>query len=85
MTSTFIAGVEREVKGLDPDAIRSWLEIWRTRESGDPGLIRTGDLRFRKPTLYPSELRGHFIKFKHLCLKTDCRIKCWGPFWGHLV
>ena len=28
--------------------------------SGDPGLIRTADLRFRKPTLYPAELRGHF-------------------------
>ena len=26
---------------------------------GDPGLIRTADLRFRKPTLYPAELRGH--------------------------
>ncbi len=26
---------------------------------GDPGKIRTSDLRFRKPTLYPSELRGH--------------------------
>src|SRR5678815_3030687 len=24
----------------------------------DPGLIRTGDLRFRKPPLYPPELRG---------------------------
>ena len=24
----------------------------------DPGLIRTGDLRFRKPLLYPPELRG---------------------------
>lgn len=28
-------------------------------KNGDPGLIRTGDLRFRKPTLYPAELRGH--------------------------
>jgi hypothetical protein len=26
---------------------------------GDPGKIRTCDLRFRKPLLYPSELRGH--------------------------
>ena len=25
---------------------------------GDPGLIRTGDLQFRKLLLYPSELRG---------------------------
>ena len=27
---------------------------------GDPGLIRTGDLRFRKPPLYPPELRGRW-------------------------
>lgn len=26
---------------------------------GDPGKIRTSDLRFRKPSLYPSELQGH--------------------------
>src|SRR6185437_4232725 len=25
---------------------------------GDPGVIRTRDLRFRKPLLYPAELRG---------------------------
>ena len=28
-------------------------------ESGGPGVSRTRDLRFRKPLLYPSELRGH--------------------------
>ena len=26
---------------------------------GDPGKIRTSDLRFRKPLLYPAELQGH--------------------------
>ena len=26
---------------------------------GGPGVSRTRDLRFRKPLLYPSELRGH--------------------------
>ena len=26
---------------------------------GGPGQSRTADLRFRKPLLYPSELRGH--------------------------
>ena len=30
--------------------------------NGDPGLIRTADLRFRKPMLYPSELRGHVFR-----------------------
>jgi hypothetical protein len=28
-------------------------------KTGGPGRSRTADLRFRKPTLYPSELRGH--------------------------
>src|SRR4051812_29668284 len=27
------------------------------RETGDPGMTRTSDLRFRKPPLYPAELR----------------------------
>jgi hypothetical protein len=27
--------------------------------NGDPGKIRTSDLRFRKPSLYPPELQGH--------------------------
>ncbi len=26
---------------------------------GDPGVIRTRDIRFRRPMLYPAELRGH--------------------------
>ena len=29
---------------------------------GDPGVIRTRSLRFRKPSLYPAELRGHWLK-----------------------
>ncbi len=29
----------------------------QAKKNGAPGPIRTGDLRFRKPTLYPSELR----------------------------
>src|SRR3954462_14173782 len=27
------------------------------RKTGDPGMTRTCDLRFRKPSLYPAELR----------------------------
>ncbi len=34
---------------------------------GDPGKIRTSDLRFRKPSLYPPELRG---RFRIKCLQT---------------
>jgi hypothetical protein len=29
---------------------------------GGPGLTRTGDLRFRKPLLYPAELRDQVIE-----------------------
>jgi hypothetical protein len=36
--------------------------LFGSLENGDPGLIRTADLRFRKPMLYPSELRGHIEK-----------------------
>ena len=36
----------------------SWREARRRREEdGDPGMTRTSDLRFRKPPLYPAELR----------------------------
>ncbi len=31
-------------------------------KTGSPGQIRTADLRFRKPLLYPSELRGHALE-----------------------
>ena len=30
-----------------------------SKKAGDPGEIRTPDLWFRKPLLYPPELRGH--------------------------
>src|SRR5690242_5096574 len=43
--------------------VRKLFVGWRTRADprralSDPGLTRTGDLRFRKPPLYPPELRG---------------------------
>ena len=31
--------------------------------NGSPGRSRTCDLRFRKPSLYPSELQGHILFF----------------------
>lgn len=31
------------------------------RPSNVPGQIRTADLRFRRPLLYPAELPGHFL------------------------
>ena len=33
----------------------------RVQLNGDPGVIRTRDLEFRKLLLYPSELRGHSV------------------------
>src|SRR5437764_163985 len=36
----------------------NWLDSTRVRH-GSPGVTRTPDQRFRKPLLYPSELRGH--------------------------
>jgi hypothetical protein len=30
-------------------------------KTGGPGRSRTADLRFRKPSLYPSELRGLYM------------------------
>ena len=36
-----------------------------TDKIGDPGVIRTRDLRFRKPLLYPAELRGQALRRRH--------------------
>src|SRR5436853_5608652 len=33
-------------------------DAWRLRSRDSPGQNRTADLRFRKPLLYPTELRG---------------------------
>jgi hypothetical protein len=46
-----------------PDACNSlcWTDLGSETggfETGGPGRSRTADLRFRKPSLYPSELRG---------------------------
>lgn len=35
------------------------LDVKAFGRGGDPGKIRTSDLRFRKPSLYPPELQGH--------------------------
>ncbi len=35
-----------------------FLPVHKGRDVGAPDTIRTCDLRFRKPPLYPSELRG---------------------------
>ena len=42
-----LLALDRARVGLDPDEV-----------PGAPGTTRTCDLRFRKPTLYPTELRG---------------------------
>ena len=41
----------------DPTGTKAHEPKQPNKKIGAPGPIRTGDLRFRKPTLYPSELR----------------------------
>ena len=36
--------------------------------NGGPGVSRTRDLRFRKPLLYPSELRGRLLELHDFTL-----------------
>lgn len=36
----------------------------RKEKYGAPGVIRTPDLRFRKPLLYPAELRDRMSRFR---------------------
>ena len=51
-------GLWREgMLGMWP-AIRSSPTIGRRAKYGVPGVTRTRDRRFRKPMLYPAELRG---------------------------
>jgi hypothetical protein len=38
-------------------------------KSGDPDVIRTRDPRFRKPVLYPAELRDHGVLILGIALK----------------
>src|SRR5882762_5181080 len=40
-----------------PSVIGATREANRQGKNGDPGMTRTCDLRFRKPSLYPAELR----------------------------
>src|SRR6185312_2783139 len=43
-------------------------------ETGDPGKTRTSDLRFRKPSLYPAELRDRKTRIHRCgCLKCHSR------------
>ena len=49
-------GRERGI--ADAAEILSEAKDLNERMNGGPGQIRTADLRFRKPSLYPSELQG---------------------------
>src|SRR5579872_2008756 len=51
-------GVDRAHENNVADVPR----IHTRRGNGDPGEIRTPDKRFRKPLLYPPELRGHIVE-----------------------
>jgi hypothetical protein len=47
------------------------------RRDGDPGKIRTSDLRFRKPSLYPSELQGHEICACSMIIASQEQVASW--------
>ena len=49
--------------------------MFMLRRNGVPGMIRTCDLRFRKPLLYPAELRGRARQFKHFLIIASSF--CW--------
>src|SRR5207253_6713847 len=63
------------------------------KEGGVPDRTRTCDPRFRKPMLYPAELRGHCLIFQLDTRRAVCRYKpallclCYGgrPFVCQLV
>ena len=46
--------------------VRTAADRLRLQGNGDPGMTRTCDLRFRKPPLYPAELRDQANYIKHL-------------------
>jgi hypothetical protein len=59
---------------LSVPASRTALRSRQKREgAGGPGQSRTADLRFRKPLLYPSELRGHAWILLHLRCHSRAR------------
>ena len=55
--------------------------------NGGPGQSRTADLRFRKPLLYPSELRGRweFAPLSHVVLTIQLRDATSSGLWRQLV
>ena len=55
-TILYDEGVQRSLTGSETR--RGWPKCSSKRHPSTPGKIRTSDLRFRKPLLYPAELRG---------------------------
>jgi hypothetical protein len=52
----------------------------RRASNSAPQRIRTSDLRFRRPTLYPAELGAHLQRFGHFRLSATARGRCLVPF-----
>ncbi len=72
----------REAIGNDPEVSKTMQVAASAKDSDNvrsnsedceiaPGRIRTCDPRFRKPVLYPTELRAHQIHFKGAVVRTD--------------
>ena len=64
------------------------MPVWIKYTFGAPGEIRTHDPRFRRPILYPAELRVHillFLIFMHLPQETGGRAIMGPPQSKHFV
>jgi hypothetical protein len=48
----------------------NYARMFYGKKAGDPGMTRTCDLRFRKPSLYPAELRDR-MQFQALSKSGD--------------
>jgi hypothetical protein len=64
------------IQGVDTLAFLPLSQMSLLGMSGGPGRSRTADQRFRKPLLYPTELRGrekslsHFADSRRVTLQT---------------
>ena len=61
-----LSGNEWQQKPQTPRPPLPLTSAFAFRWSGGPGQSRTADQRFRKPLLYPSELRGRSLYFNQL-------------------
>src|SRR5579872_3329652 len=81
-----------QILSVSARALPDWRYLFVLGWNGGPGQSRTADLRFRKPLLYPSELRGQgeFAPLSHVGLRTrvtgtGSREGCASALLGHII